>query len=77
MEWPMTWSFGKPDSCPTSTHKKKLHVGKTVSRQTIKKELPMLGKANKGKTFTSVSYIDHVVCACGAEHDVEWMDAGI
>lgn len=74
------WSWGNPGSCPkaevASTNKKQRHQGNHVSRRTVKKEIPMWGKANKGKTFTSTSYIDHVVCAhCGNEYDQEWMSA--
>lgn len=70
------WSFGERQSCPTSTHPKKQHRGNTQSRKIVVKTLPVWGKANKGKTFQSTSYIDHVVCTfCGAEHDQEWMPA--
>ena len=70
------WSWGANGSCPTSTHRKQWHQGNRTSRRTVTKELPMLGRYNKGKTFTSTTYVDHVVCAnCGAEHDQEWMPA--
>lgn len=68
------WSWGERNSCPTSTHPKRQHRGNKISRQTVTKELPVW--RGKGKTFTSTSYIDHVVCAfCGNEHDQEWMSA--
>ena len=68
------WSFGERGSCPTSTHKHKLHRGNTIARKTVTKTLPVW--RGKGKTFVSKSYVDTVVCAfCGTRHDQEWMPA--
>lgn len=69
---PEEWSFGKDNSCPTSTHRKKQHLGVTQSRE---KAYSIFTKKD-GSTMQSKfpTYFDQVTCKfCGATHEQEWM----
>jgi hypothetical protein len=54
--------------CPTSTHKKQVHVAHALTRQTITTTF-----SNKQVTTT---FLDHCVCQfCGHVWEQEWMGA--
>jgi hypothetical protein len=71
------WSFGDSNSCPESTNPKRKHIGVTQSRTKVLTPVPDRLK-HKSWARPTTSYVDHVKCKfCGAEHDQEWMPAGI